>query len=974
VLGVHYTFDQTQGASVAKHLQSGDTRAANRFTLNHRPSRRTALSFAIAIALGMPGMVQAQAEPAAELEEIVVTGIRAGIQSAIATKQEAMSIVESISAEDIGKLPDTSIAESISRLPGLTSQRAEGRASAISLRGTDPGFTSALLNGREQATTGDNRNVEFDQYPSELISQVVVYKTPDSKLIGQGLAGTIDMRTVRPLDYGKQAVVLNLRGEMNDNQDLGADSDDTGFRASFSYIDQFMDGKLGVAIGYAHLDSPINTAGFGTYEPWNAAGSSGGAASCGGGSPNNCTNNPGVAAGNYVTNGMKVRADMGSTERDGLMAAVQFAPNDFYTGVVDLYWSTMDQTNNARSLEVNLGGYPAPCCDGTFPNGTVFGYSNTTVKNDTIVAGTLNNVMPLVRNFLFTTEDEIIATGWRNEFTLSDEWSLMADISYSNATRDQLQPEINAQYVPLPANGSAPRNQYDTGTFQLRNNSGMPSLSFLRDYTDPTQVQIGPTIYGAGYTKRPRTEDELTSFRLDATRDADMWWFNSITFGANYSDRSKEKESPESGLSTIGGGYLPVDSRFLLSNMNLNYADAGRALALNVNGVLRDQFNPVVWGTPTAPGFAYLAGKFWTVEEKIATTFVRGELDHDISDTVTLKGNVGVQVIYTDQSSDAYRVNTSAGNTVYSVTDGKDFTDVLPQINLALVLPDSQAVRFGLAKEQARPRMDQLKATEESGFNFATGEPGGSGGNAQLDPWEAWALDVSYEKYFSDNKGYVSAAAFYKDLDTYIYNQTTDGYDFTALCATTPDSAFPPGVVKQCTGRFTQPVNGEGGYLWGMEFAASVPFDMFSEALEGFGAILSYSYTDSDIEIQGSISSVATQNIPLPGLSEDVWNATLYYENHGFGARIATRYRSEYIGEVANFANERALRYVDADMITDAQLSYTFSDNMLEGLQVLFQVNNLTNEPYIAYSENKQRVLDYQEYGTQYLLGLNYRF
>ncbi len=270
--------------------------------------------------------------------------------------------------------------------------------------------------------------------------------------------------------------------------------------------------------------------------------------------------------------------------------------------------------------------------------------------------------------------------------------------------------------------------------------------------------------------------------------------------------------------------------------------------------------------------------------------------------------------------------------------------------------------------------MDQLKATEESGFNFATGEPGGSGGNAQLDPWEAWAFDVSYEKYFYDNKGYVSAAAFYKDLDTYIYNQTTDGYNFDALCATTPDTAFPPGVVKQCTGRFTQPVNGEGGYLWGMEFAASLPFDMFSEALDGFGAILSYSYTESDIEIQGSISSVATENIPLPGLSEDVWNATLYYENHGFGARIATRYRSEYIGEVANFANERALRYVDSDMITDAQVSYAFSGNALDGLQVLFQVNNLTNEPYIAYSENKQRLLDYQEYGTQYLLGLNYKF
>jgi outer membrane receptor protein involved in Fe transport len=100
----------------------------------------------------------------------------------------------------------------------------------------------------------------------------------------------------------------------------------------------------------------------------------------------------------------------------------------------------------------------------------------------------------------------------------------------------------------------------------------------------------------------------------------------------------------------------------------------------------------------------------------------------------------------------------------------------------------------------------------------------------------------------------------------------------------------------------------------------------------------------------------------------------LYYENYGFAARIATRYRSEYIGEVTNFANDRALRYVDADQITDLQVSYLFSEGTLEGLQLLFQVNNLTNEPYIAYSQNKARMLDYQEYGTQYLLGANYSF
>ena len=261
--------------TVTKLSQPGSRREDERLTYLHL-GRRSALSLAVAVALGLPGAVLAQDAPAAdaELEEIVVTGIRAGIKQAIEVKADSGSIVEAISAEDIGKLPDTSIAESISRLPGITSQRAEGRASAISLRGTDPGFTTALLNGREQVSTGDNRSVEFDQYPSELINQVVVYKTPDAQLVGQGLAGTIDLRTVRPLDYGRQAVVLNLRGETNSHSDgdLGADHDDTGYRASLSYIDQFMDGKVGVAFGYARLSSPLATKGFGTYEPWRPMG------------------------------------------------------------------------------------------------------------------------------------------------------------------------------------------------------------------------------------------------------------------------------------------------------------------------------------------------------------------------------------------------------------------------------------------------------------------------------------------------------------------------------------------------------------------------------------------------------------------------------------------------------------------------------------------------------------------------------
>ena len=282
------------------------------------------------------------APPGDSIEEVVVTGIRHGIQAAIEVKRDSGSIVEAVSAEDIGKLPDTSIAESIARLPGLTSQRAEGRASAISLRGTDPGFTTALLNGREQVSTGDNRSIEFDQYPSELLSGVVVYKTPDAQLIGQGLAGTIDLRTTRPLEYGKQAIVLNVRGERNSNGGLGADSTDRGYRASFSYIDQFMDNRLGVTFGVARLRSPLATEGVGTYEPWG----------------------PGGPGGVYTTGGMKVRTDMGTNTRDGAMAAIEWKATDSFASTLDFYYTKSEEIDNARSIEVNLGGYPAPCCDG----------------------------------------------------------------------------------------------------------------------------------------------------------------------------------------------------------------------------------------------------------------------------------------------------------------------------------------------------------------------------------------------------------------------------------------------------------------------------------------------------------------------------------------------------------------------------------------------------------------------------------
>ncbi len=947
--------DNARGPCIRRDVCQGESQMP---TVTVRAVLRTVLSLPLSwaplvITFALPVAAQEAPAESAPLQEVVVTGIRRGIEDAIKLKENSGSIVEAISAEDIGKLPDTSIAESISRLPGLTSQRAEGRASAISLRGTDPGFTTTLLNGREQVSTGDNRSIEYDQYPSELLSSVVIYKTPDAQLIGQGLAGTIDLRTTRPLEFGKRALAFNVRGERNSDSGLGADSTDKGYRGSFSYIDQFMDNRLGVTFGVARLNSPLATEGFGTYEPWSANG-----------------------AGVFTTNGMKVRTDMGENTRDGAMAALEFRPVESFTSILDLYYTKSHEKDNARSLEVNVSGYPASG-DPNIPMGTPIGITNPTIRENSTTGGTLSVVLPLVRNFQFITDDKIFATGWNNKWS-GGSWNLAGDVSYSRATRDQFQPENNAEYVPLPNGMNPPLNQYDTGQFALFGTS-MPSITFQRNYTDASQVQLGPTIYGTGYVKKPHIQDELKSARIDVSREL-TGWFDSVALGVNYADRSKDKRSPESGLSTIAGGFTPIASQYLLSPTNLSYAGAPSVLAWDVPAVMAAYYKPIVYGDPTT--LSYLVGKWWTVKEKLTTSYIRGDLNHPLSSSVTLKGNVGLQVIGTDQSSNSF-FHDSATNAVTPFSDGKKYTDVLPEINLVFALPEQQAVRLGLAKEVARPRMDQLKASQEIGASYfgTVLQPIGSTGNARLDPWRADAADLSYEKYFS-SKAYVSGAVFYKKLKSYIFNETDPNHDFSAFMATLPPSFLCPTYpTTPCArtnfGPLSGPVNGQGGTLKGIELTASLPGDMISDALRHFGTILSLGQTDSNITVQDAngtnvISGNNLGTIPLPGLSKTVWSATFYYENAGFSARVATHARSKYIGEVTNFANDRAFKFVHGDEITDFQTGYEF-DGRYQGLSVLFQINNMFNSPYIAYQRSESQQIDFQLYGRQFLFGVNYR-
>ncbi len=881
----------------------------------------------------MPAPLQAADATASNevLEEVTVTGIRASIQSAIQVKRESTDIVEAISSEDIGKLPDPSIAESLTRLPGITAQRSDGRTSDISIRGFGPDFNGTLMNGREQVSTGDNRAIQFDQYPAELIHAVEVYKTPDASLIGQGLAGTIDLQTTRPLEYGKRAFVLDVRGIKNGNGDLGAGSTDKQYRASVSYVDQYLDNTLGFTFGYARLDTPTDTKEVGLYDPWHQNG----------------TEHAGVPADTWVTDGIKSLASTGLDRRDGSVATLEWRPNDAFTSTYDAYYTNRTWADDRRSIEVNLGNYPLTT-----------NYSNLVVGGDnSLIGATVANLVPLSRNFLYTTKDRIFATGWNNKWTPGD-WTLAADLGYSRATRDEHDYETQGTYQSIT----------DTGTFYIPSSSA-PSFMLNNGYADPTKILVGPTIYGAGYSRFPHVVDELKSVRLDAAHTL-SGWFNAIQGGLNFDDRTKNKIQPEANLNANANCPCQIASQYLLSPTNLSFSGTPSALAWNVPAVLANYFQPIQPSTTAS----YLVGKTWEVSEKLSTAYLMAKIDHDLSADVSLRGNVGVQAVHTQQSSDSHAFVTSA----IPIRDGTDYNDVLPSANLVFGFPSNQKLRVGLARELVRARMDQLDVSYDYSFSTAAPFiPTATGGNARLAPWRADAADLSYEKYF-ENKAILSAAVFYKKLVSYIYD-ITNPYNFAAqnASASQTNTCTINGVTGPCPeqalGLLTAPQNGTGGRVDGVELAFSVPGELFWDALEGFGASGSISETESSISIPGQVAGLATQNITLPGLSKTVWQATVYYERAGFSARLATTYRSNYIGEITDFAGDRALEYVRHEQISAFQAGYDVQQGPLKGFGVVFQVDNLTNTPFIDYAGVQSRVRDYETYGRVFFLGAKYK-
>ncbi|MFN4019774.1 MAG: TonB-dependent receptor [Erythrobacter sp.] len=878
-----------------------------------------AATFLALAAAGAPALAQdAAGQSVATGEEgdaIIVTGIRSSIQTSLDAKRNATSIVEVIAAEDIGLLPDLSIADTLARLPGVTAQRVRGRSQQISIRGLGPDFSLALLNGREVVSAGNNRGIEFDQFPSELIGSGVVYKTGDARLAAIGIAGAVDLRTIRPLDSKSRQITASATYTLNDSGSLNPDFADDGYRFFGSYIDQNDSGTVGWSLGVTVQSIPTQ---FISRELKTNRFQVG--------------RTPGGVI--YPADNPRQGVVSRTFERTSLAGTLQFEPTDSFSLMFDSFYTDTSDSGIFRGTETPIASW----------SGAQFG--GATGSGPFADSATYTNVVPILRTDTEGSKSEIFAIGANADWKVSDNLGFVIDYGFSTLDRNDI------DYESYAGTGRARSGAQDTLTFTFPRD-GAYSIDSLLDYTDPANVLLtDPGGWGqVGFIKQPVIQDELHQLRAEAYWEFDGGLIDNITVGWLYTDREKNFDSNESFLRPTAafGNGLAIPTSAIVGATN-SHGLGMDILAYDPSRFLTDGTYRVEKATFDTQ---------WVVKEKVHNFYIQANIDGDLG-SVPVRGNIGLRYADTEQES----TGTISGGLTNTV--GTSYDNWLPSMNLSFeVMPDT-FIRLAAAKTITRSRLDQMTANQNIGFNsqscidtnndqrpdrvVAFNPPSVvcfnlGGGNPFLQPYKSTSYDISVEKYFSPGSAII-VAGFHKDLSDWII-------DFSELTDLTQSIVnFGAGGILQtnpevATGIFSGPVNFADGNITGIEGTVRVNFGDLSNALDGFGGFYSITYADAKVQNQNGNS------IPIPGYSDLTWSGDIFYEKHGFRAKLAARYRSGFLSEVQNFDGSLSGADARSETILDAQIGYTFDKpgSFLNGLGVLFEVFNMTNEPFVTQND-----------------------
>ena len=767
-------------------------------------------------------------------DEIVVKGLRNSLADALQTKRQSTLVVEAISSENIGQLPDITIAESLVRLPGINGARDRGNESQAVVRGMGPRLVLGLVNGREVASSEPDRNIRWEIYPSEIVSSLQVYKSQSADLVSGGVAGTVDLRTISPLDYTGESLVVRAGPTYYEAAADIPDYSAWGFRGSASLV-----GKLSPSLGGSvAITVQDQQNGFPSLQGW-------------GYNDDTIGGQPGDVNGDgtpdYTPWGAQTEIKKLDQSRQGVAGSLQWRPSESLELKYDAVWSSVDiaeeqdQTWFSRNGTWgnwdggNNGSYNAP--------GASYDFIGRDIVAATVEFGSVTNVIAQ-----YDEDKSTFSTGLNGKL-IGEVWSLELDGSYSEAERENTWAAVMTELYP----------QFTS--FEMRD--GMDPSVVVSDDTADTANQFAPDWLAGVHDGPEKVDDNLYAFRADLSRELGSGesLLNGFSTGVRYATREKKhRRSSWNQFAPAGGVLIPAD---MLNSYAVKAFSAPRVLTGDFAAL-----SEFVYGGFSDPGNSEVLDDRWEVDEDVIEVYAKLDFASDAFG-MPMEGNFGARLVDVDTAS--FGFESVGGGPLTGITVGHDYSEVLPSLNLNFFPNDELVLRFGVARVMARPPLAELRAGRSRDDPATTPPPlTASGGNPELDPFLAWQADLSTEWYFAD-EALVAVALYYKDVDSHI------GYSTVPITI--------DGDIYALSG----PANGDGGHIQGAEITFQTPFS-FVPALSNFGVYSNYAYVDSNIQEFYPPGNPLTGS----GLARHTGTFDLWYSGEKFEARLGYKYHSEY--------------------------------------------------------------------------------
>jgi len=897
------------------------------------------------------------------VEEVVVTGFRASLNKALEAKQEQVGAIDMIAAEDIADFPDLNLAESLQRVPGVVIARDAGEGRQISVRGLGPQYARVRINGVEamsanggtDAAGGTNRgrNFDFNTFSSELFSNIIVRKTASADVEEGSLGATVDLRTARPFDYDGLVIAGSAQIGYNDL------NEDTDPRAAFLISDTFAEGRFGVLFSAAYTDRKLGDEGSSTVR-WQAGGGYG---------PLDPTYpvadpaKPTLAQINAAFRPRIPRFDKYEHEQQrlGLTGALQFAPGENTSISLDALYAKYEAERNEIFLETPV--FSTAGAQGIGDVNVVDAFIDNT---NTLVYGVFNDVdiRSEARHDELQTEFTQVTLEGSHQF--NENFSLRAMAGFAEANHEN----------PIQTTLLFDALNVDGYRYDYREDSRLPLITYGNANVTDNRDRANGGIWALSQI-RLRPQSTINSFQ---TASFDLQWKAAETFTLKFGPQWKNYVFKSTERRRTNGTTANVETVIPPSASSVPIANYSRITSFG-NGLDLPQGSVTSWLIPDLDaaaealsnrtiyplGIQPALGNNYEIEEDDRGAYLQGDFSFPLG-SHTLRGNIGVRYVETEQTSQGYTF-TSGVPLLTSVT--RDYSDTLPALNLVFDFSDSLLLRLGAAKTMTRPNLGNLNpgaAVSVSGNTRTV-----TAGNPDLEPFRANAYDLAIEWYFA-SESLLSAAIFYKDIESFVQT-IRESRPFTGNPLGLPDSVAiaacgtTPGCSPAVNWDFNLPANTPGGDLKGFEISYQQPFSFLPGAWSNFGAILNYTGVESQIDYLNSAGAVVATD-DLAGLSKKAYNATLYFDNKIFSARVSAAYRSDYLTTIPG-RDGNDVEGTAETLNIDFSTSYQFNDHFSLSLEAL----NLTDEVQDQWVDRTgDRLSFYHHQGRQLYFGARFKY